>query len=236
MRPSRVSLPAPLRSTPVTALRRYYGRSDSCAGGSSARDEHQHRPDPAQVSLRPVPCHDDHSVSTHQTCPGAAFTRYPSAAASSPPDGGWRFRQFDAGSSLTSGRIEFVILRTGHSPSIALHLASRRRSYRWVRAGERMPGEDFHLSVTAPLQAHVARRPPAGVGGVKKIGKTSTGGEQAVFVFPIFFAPPAQRAARLLGGRPSMHAWHRFIETLRSSSFAPFLRCEPRSLRPLRAH
>ncbi len=69
-----------------------------------------------------------------------------------------RFRLYKAGSSLTSGRIEFVILRTGHSPSIALHLASRRRSYRWVRAGERMPGEDFHLSDMAPLQAHLAPR------------------------------------------------------------------------------
>ena len=36
MRPSRIPLPAPLRSTPVTALRRYYERSDSCASGSLA--------------------------------------------------------------------------------------------------------------------------------------------------------------------------------------------------------
>ena len=162
MRPSRIPLPAPLRSTPVTAPRRYYERSDSCAGGSSAPAEHEHRPDPAQVSLRPVPCRHDHSVSTHLTCPGVAFTRYP-LAQSVPASLRLRFRQFDAGSSLTSGRIEFVILRTGHSPSIAPHLASRRRSYRWVRAGERMPGEDFHLSVMAPLQAHVACRPAAGV-------------------------------------------------------------------------
>src|SRR6266487_2873480 len=86
MRPSRIPLPAPLRSTPVTASHRYYERSDSCAGGSSAPREHEHRPDPAQVSLRPVPCRHDHSVSTHQTCPGIAFTRYPSADTGSPPD------------------------------------------------------------------------------------------------------------------------------------------------------
>ena len=79
MRPSRIPLPAPLRSTPVTAPRRYFERSDSCAGGSSAPAEHEHRPDPAQVSLRPVPCRHDHSVSTHLTCPGVAFTRYPLA-------------------------------------------------------------------------------------------------------------------------------------------------------------
>jgi hypothetical protein len=74
--------------------------------------------------------------------------RFPRVAA------GMRLRTFEAGSSLTSGRIEFVLLRTGGSPSMALHLASRRRSYRWVRAGERLPGEDLHLSVMAPLQAH----------------------------------------------------------------------------------
>jgi hypothetical protein len=161
MCPSRIPLPAPLRSTPVTALRRYDERSDSCAGGSSARASMNTVLTPTQGSLRPVPCRHDHSVSTHLTCPDGAFTRYPSAPVGSPRECGLRFRRVRAGSSLTSGRIEFVILRTGHSPSIALHLASRRRSYRWVRAGERMPGEDFHLSVMAPLQAHAARRPLA---------------------------------------------------------------------------
>ena len=109
----------------------------------------------AQGSLRPVPCRPDHSVSTHLTCPDGAFARYPSASVGSRrlPD---EISSVDADSSLTSGRIEFVILRTGRSPSIAPHLASRRRSYRGVRAGERLPGEDFHLSVMAPLQAHVA--------------------------------------------------------------------------------
>ena len=57
----------------------------------------------------------------------------------------------------------------GRSPSIAPHLALRRRSYRGVRAGERMPGEAFHLSVMAPLQAHAVPRcarsmAPAGAG------------------------------------------------------------------------
>jgi hypothetical protein len=156
MRPSRIPLPAPLRSTPVTAFHRYYERSDSCAGGSSAPCEHEHRPDPAQVSLRPVPCRHDHSVSTHQTCPGIAFTRYPSADTSSPPD---RWVEI----SPVPGRLiahvrPFRVRSYGlvTPPSIAPHLASRRRSYRWVRAGERMPEEDFHLSVMAPLQAHPA--------------------------------------------------------------------------------
>ena len=34
------------------------------------------------------------------------------------------------------GRIEFVILRTGHSPQVALHLSSQKRSYHcWLQAG-----------------------------------------------------------------------------------------------------
>ena len=62
-----------------------------------------------------------------------------------------------ADSPSAPGRIEFVSLRTGHSPPIAPHLASRRRSDRWLRAGERMPGEDLHLSVGVRLQAHIGR-------------------------------------------------------------------------------
>lgn len=108
MRPSHIPLPAPLRSTPVTALRRYYERSDSCTGGSSAQPEHEHRLTPAQVSLRPVPRRCHHSVSTHPTCPVAAFPRYPSALDGSRLAGRLRFRLSRAGSSLTSGRIEFV--------------------------------------------------------------------------------------------------------------------------------
>ena len=42
---------------------------------------------------------------------------------------GARLRQWLAGSPATSGRIKFVSLRTGLSPPVALHLASRRRSY-----------------------------------------------------------------------------------------------------------
>ena len=67
---------------------------------------------------------------------------------------GLRFRRLPRRliAHVRPNRVRF--LRTGHSPSIAPHLALRRRSYRWVRAGERLPGEDLHLSVMAPLQAH----------------------------------------------------------------------------------
>src|SRR6266487_6885386 len=130
---------------------------------------------PAQAALRLLvsmntvltprrsPCVLCHAV---MTIPSPHTKRVPASLSHATPQripvphltGGLRFRQFREGSSPTSGRIEFVILRTGHSPSIALHLASRRRSYRWVRAGERIPEEDFHLSVMAPLQAHPATR------------------------------------------------------------------------------
>jgi hypothetical protein len=53
-----------------------------------------------------------------------------------------------------SSRIEFVILRTGRSPPVAPHPASRRRSYFRLQAGERLPEEDSHLSDTARSQAH----------------------------------------------------------------------------------
>ena len=59
-----------------------------------------------------------------------------------------------AGSSIAPGRIEFVILRTGHSPPAALHHALLRRSCNRLQAGERLPGEDLHLSDYARFQAH----------------------------------------------------------------------------------
>jgi hypothetical protein len=55
-------------------------------------------------------------------------------------------------------RIEFVILRTGRSPPVALHLALRQRSYFQLRAGECVPEEDLHLSVPTRFpNAHPCR-------------------------------------------------------------------------------
>src|SRR6185312_6840587 len=45
------------------------------------------------------------------------------------PLAGARLHHWLAGSPSTSGRIKFVLLRTGPSPPVALHPASRRRSY-----------------------------------------------------------------------------------------------------------
>ena len=40
------------------------------------------------------------------------------------------------------------------SPPVAPHPASRRRSYSWLQAGERIPEEDLHLSDQTRFQAH----------------------------------------------------------------------------------
>jgi len=61
----------------------------------------------------------------------------------------------EASPTLT-GRIEFLIVRMDRSPPVAPHPVSRRRSYSWLQAGERIPEEDFHLSDHTRFQAHVA--------------------------------------------------------------------------------
>ena len=58
------------------------------------------------------------------------------------------------------GRNGFVILRTGLSPPVALHPASRRRSYIRLQAGECLPEEDLHLSERVRSQAHKPRAAP----------------------------------------------------------------------------
>ena len=144
-----------LRSTPVTALRRYYGRSDFWTAL-------HRRPDLPASRTRP----SDHSVSNHRWSPAVAFARYPSARQASrvpssdrcPEDDrcGSGLRHWLAGSSGPRGRIEFVILRTDRSSPVALHLASRPRSYVRLQAGERLPGRDFHPSVSCTLAGALA--------------------------------------------------------------------------------
>jgi hypothetical protein len=105
-----------------------------------------------QVSLIHASSLPDHSVSTHLTHLCRCFLTLPLSSTA------FRFRSrlrlLLAGSSLAPGRIEFVILRTGHSPPAALHHALLRRSCIRLQAGERFPGEDFHLSVYSRFQAH----------------------------------------------------------------------------------
>ena len=56
--------------------------------------------------------------------------------------------------ATNTGRIDFVILRTGSSLPVAPHLVSRRRNNSSLQAGERMPEEDLHLSDQVHFQAH----------------------------------------------------------------------------------
>jgi hypothetical protein len=58
-----------------------------------------------------------------------------------------------------TGRIEFVILRTGSSLPVAPHPVSRRRNNSSLQAGERMPKEDFHPSNQVHFQAHMTAFP-----------------------------------------------------------------------------
>ena len=48
-------------------------------------------------------------------------------------------------------------LRTGLSPPVALHVASRQRGYSRLQAGERMPEGDLHPSNSVRFQAHVRK-------------------------------------------------------------------------------
>jgi hypothetical protein len=76
---------------------------------------------------------------------GAGFHALPRAV---------RASSFSSRLAISSSRIAFIILRTGGSTPVALHPASRRRSYSCLQAGERVPEPDLHRSDIAPLQAH----------------------------------------------------------------------------------
>ena len=110
------------------------------------------------VSDLPIPL----SPNTPQA-PDADFSRYPSSRRISHSRGS-RLHLRYAGSPTLTGRIEFLIVRMDRSPPVASHPASRRRSYSWLQAGERIPEEDFHLSDHTRFQAHVAGLGEAGRG------------------------------------------------------------------------
>src|SRR5262245_3708944 len=148
-----------LRSTPITEFLCYYGHSDSCAAGSSRARPMNTCFVSAQVSLFNTRHLPDHSAVNHPLPPGPRFNTLPLSVA------GFRslsersgLRLCTAGSSRSAGRITFVILRTDRSPPVAPHLVSRRRSYLWLQAGERLPEEDLHLSNGARSQARGPHR------------------------------------------------------------------------------
>ena len=59
--------------------------------------------------------------------------------------------------AVTPCRIEFVIVRTASSPPVALHPASRQRSYFRLRGAWAYPDTDFHHAVCTPSRAHDCR-------------------------------------------------------------------------------
>jgi len=143
---------APFALLPLRKLHRYYGRSDFCSPSSSGLWSMNTGSFREQTSLFHAADLPNHSVSNHLMHRCRRFYTLPLSATTFPC--GSRLRHRLAGSPVSPGRIEFVILRTGRSPPAAPHHASLRRSCIRLQAGERMPGEDFHLSNRLRLQAH----------------------------------------------------------------------------------
>ena len=108
-----------LRSISVTRFHRYYGRSDSCSPRLFGTWSMNSGSFSEQVSLIHASGLPVHSVSKHLTLRGRRFYTLPLSSTAFPC--GSRLRLWLAGSSLTPGRIEFVILRTGRSPPAASH-------------------------------------------------------------------------------------------------------------------
>ncbi len=141
-----------LRSRPVTALHRYYGRSDSCPPGSSALPSMNTGPCYEQVSLIHAP---DLPIPPSPTTPRPPTSLYhatPQLAGFPASLAGLGFAHSLAGSPVLVGRIEFVILQMDRSPPAAPHPASLRRSCIRLQTGERMSEEDFHLSGQCTLR------------------------------------------------------------------------------------
>jgi hypothetical protein len=150
----RIHLPAPLCSISVTRLLRSYGCSDSCSARLFGTISMNSGSFSEQVSLIHASGLLDHSVSNHLMRHCRRFHTLPLSSTASRFRS--RLRPCIAGSPITPGRIEFVILRTGRSPPAAPHHASLRRSCIRLQAGECLPEEDLHLSDHLRFQAHDA--------------------------------------------------------------------------------
>ena len=143
-----------LRPLAPSPLRDFTATTEALTPARPAlRSLHEHRLFGEQVSLIHV---SDLPIPPSPTTPQALdadFARYPSSHRVSHCRGS-RLHLSLAGSPTLTGRIEFVILRMDRSPPVASHPVSRRRSYSWLQAGERIPEEDFHLSGHTRFQAH----------------------------------------------------------------------------------
>ena len=114
--PSRTPVSRPFRAMVCSSASRYYEGSDSCLPSLRAAGL------PACLATP-----SRHSASNHAVCPGNVLH-----ASYNVPD---VFRTSPRMSRLavTPRRIEFALLRTASSLPVALHPASRRRSYLRLR-------------------------------------------------------------------------------------------------------
>ena len=141
-------LPAPLDSTGIARLHRYYGRSDSWLVRLPVLWFPARSPWFTLRAFRPFrpqsPC-----------APHGRFVTLPLSAVDVPPTSG-RIR-----ASLSTRKLAGVAwpnrvryLRTGRSPPVASHPASRQRGFGRIQAGERLPEGDFHPFGSQRSQAH----------------------------------------------------------------------------------
>ena len=121
---SRLHLPASLRSTGITRFHRYYGGSDSRAGGVLVAYSTWHT-SPCRRAGLSTSCVPPSrlSVSNHLAAPTIALA--PSISVLGFPLARVWASPVPRGLASRRGRIEFVILRIARSPPVAPHAASR---------------------------------------------------------------------------------------------------------------
>jgi len=153
---SRIHLPASLRSTGVTRLRRYYGRSDSCPAALRVFST-MNTGCPGQVSPLSSRIFRTFRLQTPLTFPIAMFgfkalglhrvirrARSPAATPLARSLSSLGLRHLTAGSPRSQAESSSLVLRTDRSPRVALHLASRRRSYLRLRKAKPPSDGDLH--------------------------------------------------------------------------------------------
>ena len=162
-----------LRPFAPRALPRFHASMDALTperpalltGRLNVSPAHEHRPArPGLLALWIEP--SDHSVSNHPpSSRGSEFGLIPRAyrRVSAPasrthsgrvPHGVSWASPFPSRLATTTGRIEFVILRTSRSPPVAPHPASRRRSYVRLQSSNPNLDRDSHPVDSIHSQAH----------------------------------------------------------------------------------
>ena len=158
-----------LRSVAVTPLLRYYGRSDSCTCALfSALPRRRGRLFPAQVSL--IPALDLPTLPSPITCGCCVSSEHVTRRRitprllphGTPPNGNSGLRLQLAGSPPRTGRIEFLIVRTGRSPPAAPHPVSPRRSCRLITSYVNSERTSTSRVVCALRRTSPGQRPGSG--------------------------------------------------------------------------